>query len=86
VKKSSGPPLPPAGLAVSWPEVELLMCALRDGSQMRAALWAALGGSPDENAEQAARYALMLARFSVACEQADAARAAWGSHQLAAGR
>jgi hypothetical protein len=64
-------------LAVSWPEVDLLISALHDASQMRAALWAALGGGPDENAEQAARYALMMARLTLARDQGEMAREAW---------
>jgi hypothetical protein len=63
----AGPP-PPAGLVVSWPEVELLLGALRDAAEMRAALWAALGGelSADANMDRAARYALLCARLSIA--------------------
>jgi hypothetical protein len=70
-------PPPPAGLAVSWPEVDLLVAALNDAAQMRAARWAALGGdeAPGVNLDTAARYALMAARLGIARDRADRAAA-----------
>ena len=63
----AGPP-PPAGLVMSWPEVDLLVAALHDAAEYRAVRWAALDGGavPDRDLDQAARYALLCARLSIA--------------------
>ncbi len=63
----AGPP-PPAGIAVSWPEVDLLLLALHDASELRAAIWAATGR--EGALDQAARYALLAARFALARDAA----------------
>ncbi len=60
-----------AGLAVSWPEVDLLIEALHDGAELRAALHAAHDHDParddlGDQLDQAARYALMAARLGLA--------------------
>jgi hypothetical protein len=63
-------PLPrlPAGLVMSWPEVDLLISALHDASELQAALSVA-SGHP-EPLDRASRYALLGARLGIARDAA----------------
>lgn len=54
----------PAGLVMSWPEVDLLIAALHDASELQAAL--AVAGDQLAPLDQASRYALLGARLGLA--------------------
>jgi hypothetical protein len=68
----AGPPLMASGLAVSWPEVDLLIDALHDAAELQAAVWAASGRSGA--LDIAARYSLMGARLGFARDASGAPR------------
>jgi hypothetical protein len=79
LRRGLAAPPPPAGIVLSWLEVDLAIDGLRDGAEHRAGrAWQAIAEGRDADwvdTDLAARYALLAARLTIARQSYISARA-----------